>query len=185
MFKQTAISLMLVITTLGFSGIAAAQGNVDTTSQQQTHVHQLVQKLRQNVIKLQEIHAATLKGNPALRKLQQAFVALVRHAIRKKGYDIEASRQRVKSLAKKLESGDLSKKERETLMQEFVAERRSLSKARAVALQQPRIRKASEQLQRTTLAAMKAHSDKVEDLLQDMMRLRQKLHVARLSAAKQ
>lgn len=180
MIKKTATVLMLAIAALGFSGIAAAQNNAEAATQQQPtqqqqQARQLLQKLRQKTVKLQKIHAQTLKNNPELQQQQQELMSMVQDAIEAQGYDIEAGKERVKNMTQKLQSGDLSKEERKALMQDFAAERRSLAKARAAALQQPEIQEASKQLQQDTLAAMKAENENVETLMQEMQQLRQKL----------
>lgn len=175
MIKQTAITAMLAIAALGFSGLAVSQNGTGTASAQQQQAQQLIQKLRQKATKLRQIHAETLKANPDLRQQQKEFRAMVRAEIEDQGYDIKAGNERVASMADKLQSGNLSKAERRAILKDYAAERRALSQAKAAALQQPKIRKAGKQLQQATLAAMKAHSDRVEALLQDMKRIRKKL----------
>lgn len=175
MLKRTATLLMLAIAALTFSGIATAQTSPNATTQQQQQVRQLAQKLRQKAAKLQKIHSKTLEANPDLRQQQKAYSEMIRQAIKEQGYDLKAGQERVKNMAKKLKSGELSKEERKAVMQDFAAERKSLNKARAAAMQQPEIRKAGKQLQQDTLAAMKAYSDQTEDLIQSMKQIRQQL----------
>lgn len=173
MIKRIVIMLTLAITAAGFAGVAAAQ-NGDTAARPQ-QARELIQQYRQKAAKLQRIRAETLNANPELREQHKAFVAMVREAIEDQGYDIEAGRQRVQSMAAKLRSGDLSEAERKAVIQDFTAERRALGKARAAALQQPEVRAAGRQLQQQTLAAMKAHNPNVDNLIQDMKRLRRQI----------
>lgn len=178
MIKQTVTMLMIAIAALGFTGIAAAQDSGNTATAAQQEARQLMQQYRQKAAKLQQIHTETLQSNPDLQAQQEAFVAMVKDAVTDQGYDIEAGRERVQSMAEKLQSGQLGDEERKAVMQDFAAERRALGQARAAALQQPEVREAGQQLQDDTLTAMKAQNPEVEQLIADMKRLRQQLQAA-------
>lgn len=183
MIKQTVTMLLIAIAALGFTSVATAQDSAGTATAAQQQARQLMQQYRQKAAKLQQIHAETLKSNPDLQAQQQAFVNMVRDAVQAQGYDIEAGRERVKSMAEKLQSGELSDEERKAVMQDFAAERRALGQARAAALQQPEVQEAGKQLQDDTLAAMKAQNPEVEQLIADMKQLREQLRAAMQPAA--
>lgn len=176
MLKRIAIITMLTVATVGFSSVAAsAQNATNNATATQQEVRSLIQKLRQKTAKLQQIRKQALKNNPDLREQQKQFSNLVQQAITEQGYDIEAGRAHYKKLTQKLKSGDLSKQERKSVMQDIAAERQSLRTARAAALQQPAVQKAGKALQKSTLAAMKKQNPEVEQLIQDMNELRSKL----------
>lgn len=61
------------------------------------------------------------------------------------------------------------------MLQAIQAEHRLFKKARAAALQQPKIQEAAAKLEQATRAAMKAQNNKTEALLQAVQRLRQQL----------
>lgn len=177
MIKQISTILMLALAALCFTGVASAQDNEGATAQQQ-QARQLMQEYRQKAARLQAIHAQTIKANPDLAQQQAEFMTMVRGAVEDNGYDIEKGQERVQALAAKLKGGDLSQEERQAVMQDFAAERRALQQARAAALQQPEVQAAGEQLQKDTLAAMKAQSDETGPLMEDMRALRAKLRAA-------
>lgn len=184
MIKQTATIAMLAIAGVAFSGVTIAQNSTDAAGQQgQLTEHQqkvkqateLLQKLRGKIAALREIHAATLKANPELMERRNALATKVRKAMEAAGYDIEAGRQRVKEMKKKLKSGTVEKPQARAMLQQYAAERHAMAKARAAAMQNPEISKARKELRQDTLAAMKARSDRVEPLLQEIERLAKKV----------
>lgn len=175
MIKRTAIIVMLAITAPGFIGIATAQDHSGTTPQLSAQERALLQKLRQKQRQLQQIQAATFNANPELRHQAHQFLKIKRQAIEAQGYDIEATREHVKRLTEKLKRGGLNKEQRKTVLQALLAERRAFEKARAAAIQQPKVQKAAAKLAQATRAAMKAQSDKTEALLQAEQRLREQL----------
>lgn len=181
MMKQFATVLIIAVAAFGFTSIASAQDNSAATTQ--NDVRSLIQKLRQKTAKLQQIHAQTLKSNSDLRDQQKQFATVLRQAIEDQGYDIEAGSKRVKGMAQKLQSGDLSESERQAVIQDITAERQSLRKARAAALQQPEVQTAGKALQKNTIAAMKEQNPDVEQLIQDMKNLRNQLRTAAQQAA--
>ncbi|HLQ85108.1 MAG TPA: hypothetical protein VK110_03055 [Salinisphaeraceae bacterium] len=183
MIKQTAITLMLTVAALSLSGVAVAQqagdapmGNAGATAApEQQEVQQLVQELQEKAQRLQEIHDETLAANPELAQEQEEYMELVKNEIKEQGYDLDAGQERVKTMSEKLQDQDLSDEERQNIMQEYQNEQQQLGQARAAALQQEDIQEAGQQLQDDTLTAMKAHSDEVEQLMQDMQEIRQQL----------
>lgn len=182
MIKKTATIVMLAVAAIGFTGMASAQDNAPAATQQQQQTQKLVQQLRQKATKLRQIHDETLQANPDLQKQQEQFVAMVKQGIKDQGYDIDAGQKRVEGMTKKLKNDDLSQDERKSVMQDFMAERQSLTQARTAALQQPEIKQAGEKLQQDTIDAMKADDDDVEGLMQDMEDLRGQLQAAAQAA---
>lgn len=183
MIKKTAITAMLAVAAIGFTGLASAQDGAPAASQQQQEqTQQLVQQLRQKAAKLRQIHDETLEANPKLQQQQDDFVAMVKQGIKDQGYDIDAGQKRVEEMTQKLKNDDLGEDERKSVMQDFMAERQSLTQARTSALQEPEIKEAGEQLQQDTIDAMKTDNDGVEELMQDMDDLRNKLQAATQSA---
>src|SRR5699024_2389786 len=90
-------------------------------------------------------------------------------------YDLDKGSERVQNLTKKLQSDDLDDDERQSLMEDFRAEREDMSKAREAALNKPKSKKAGEKLQKDTLEAMKKHDSDTEKLIKKMDDLREKL----------
>lgn len=187
MIKRIATVVMLATATVGFTACAVAQDapRAAQSTQQQQQTQKLVQQLRQKTVKLRHIRAETLKSNPSLRREQQAFVAKVKKAIKNQGYDLKAGRQRIQNLTSKLNSGNLSKAKRQSVMQALRAERTAFAKARAAALQQPGIQKAAKQLQHDVLVAMMADNDRVVALIQEIKALRKQLRAATQAAPSQ
>lgn len=175
MIKRATSIMVLALAALAFGGMPGMATAQDGASANQQQAQKLMQEYRQKASKLQQIHQETIKANPALAKQQKAFEKQVRDAVDDQGYDVEKGQTRVKDMAQKLQSGDLSNDERKALMKDFQAERRQMVKARDAALQNPEIKSAGKQLQEDTLAAMKRQDGQTGKLLKDMEALRSKL----------
>lgn len=182
MLKKSITIVLLVAAAFGFASLALAQdGTTNSPDAAQTapgEVHALIKELRQKSAELDVAYQQALQANPDLQQQQDAFVAKMRQAVKDQGYDIEAGQKRLEEMAGKLKSQDLSEDERSALMQKFTAERQALAQARSAALQQPDIQQAGQALQTATVAAMTAQNPEVEQLLQDIHRLRQQLRAA-------
>lgn len=178
MTKQISTILTLTLAALCFTGAASAQTGGGASADQQ-QAQQLMQEYRQKATTLQEIHTETIEANPDLAEQQAEFESEVREAVEDQGYDIETGQERIQSLAGQLqEDSDLSEEERQAVMQDFAAERRSLQQARAAALEQPEIQEAGQKLQQDTMAAMQEQSPQTEQLMQEMQSLRSELQAA-------
>lgn len=179
----TIMALALAALTFGaVPGIATAQ---DGASADQQQAQKLMQEYRQKATKLQEIHEETIKANPDLAKQQEDFEEQVRSAVEDQGYDVDKGQDRVKEMAQKLQSGDLSDSERKAVMKDFQAERQQMVQARDKALQKPEVRSAGEKLQEDTLADMKKQDGETKKLLSDMDELRGKLRSQMPAGAQQ
>jgi cysteinyl-tRNA synthetase len=185
MIKRATPIMALALAALTFAavpGIATAQ---DGASADQQQAQKLMQEYRQKATKLQEIHEETIQSNPELKQQQKEFEKGVRSAVDDQGYDVEKGQERVKEMAQKLQSGDLSDSERKALMKDFQAERRQMTQARDAALQKPEIKSAGEKLQQDTLAAMKKQDGQTDKLLKEMDKLRGELRSQMPAGAQQ
>lgn len=186
MLKKTVSTVLIAAAAVGFTGIAVAQDGAATNgngapaaqSQTQTEMNTLIKQLRQKSATLDTAYKQALEANADLREQQDQFVAMMRQAIQDQGYDLDAGQQRLQDMAKQMKAGDLSDDERTALLQKFTAERQSLNQARTAALQQPEIKQAGQSLQTATVAAMTAQNPEVEQLLQDIAKLRQQIRAA-------
>ncbi|WP_423823114.1 hypothetical protein V5738_03980 [Salinisphaera sp. SPP-AMP-43] len=171
MFKRVSTICALAIAALSFTGVATAADN----GQGQGQAQQMMKSYRQDAQQLKQIHDKTIKNNPQLAKEQDQFQDTVQQAIKKQGYDVEAGQQRMQKMAKKLQSGDLSDKQRKQVMQKFQSERQKMVKARNAAMSQPEVQKQGEQLQQDTISAMKKQNPKTTQLISEMKNVRGKL----------
>lgn len=179
MIKYTACIAIVAIAAVSCTGVASAQGGAGT--HQQRPVLTLIKQLRQHGAELKQIRKEVLEDNPELRKQRQAFADMVREVVKAQGYNVEVSRARAQKMAKKLKSGQLSRQERKEVLRKLMAERQAWAKARAAAVQEPKVREAGRQLRQNMIAAMKASSDRVAVLLQEMKRLQQRLRALKQS----
>ncbi|NNC22923.1 hypothetical protein [Salinisphaera orenii] len=145
----------------------------------------LIQKYQEKSKELQQIHQKTLKNNPELKKQQNDYQKMVRSAIKKQGYNTESGRDKLQSLSKKLQSGDLSKSKRKEVMQQFQSERKKMSKARKQAMSQPKIKQARQKLQDDTQAAMKKQNSKTDKLIQSLRKIQKKMRSSAKSSQPQ
>lgn len=191
MLKKTVSTVLIAAAAVGFTGIAVAQdgaaansnGTPAAQSQTQTEMNTLIKQLRQKSATLDTAYKQALETNADLREQQDQFVAMMRQAIQDQGYDLDAGQQRLQDMAKQMKTGDLSDDERTALLQKFTTERQSLNQARTAALQQPEIKQAGQSLQTATVAAMTAQNPEVEQLLQDIAKLRQQIRTAAQAAS--
>lgn len=170
MIKRVCTLCALAIAALSFTGMAVAADNSGQNNSQQ-----LMQSYRQDAQQLKQIHDKAVKNNPQLSKEQNQFQSKVKNAIKQQGYDIQDGQDRMQSMAKKLQSGDLSDKQRKQIMQKFQNERQKMVKARNKALSKPDVKKSGEKLQNDTISAMKKQDPKTTQLISDMKSKRDKL----------
>lgn len=170
MIKRVCSLCVLAIAALSFTGMAVA-----ADSSGQGNSQQLMKTYRSDAKQLKQIHDKAVQNNPQLAKEQQQFQNQVKSAIKDQGYDINDGQQRMQSMAKKLQSGDLSDKQRKQVMQKFQAERQKMVKARNAALQKPEVQKAGQKLENDTIAAMKKQNPKTPQLISEMKNVRGKL----------
>lgn len=170
MIKHVCTLCALAIAALSFTGMAVAADNSGQNNSQQ-----LMKTYRQDAQQLKQIHDKAVKNNPDLAKEQQQFQDQVKSAIKKQGYDVQAGQKRMQSMAKKLQSGDLSDKQRKQVMQKFQNERQKMVEARNKALSQPDVKKSGQQLENDTISAMKKQNPKTTQLISEMKNTRNKL----------
>lgn len=175
MMKRATTILMLVTAAFAFAGVAAAQssnGSGNDTSASQQKTQQLMQQYRETAMKLQKIHQKTIKNDPQLSAEQNHFQDQVRASVKKHGYDVQKGQKDMQDMAQKLQSGKLSKSERQATMQKFQAERQKMMKARDAALKEPAIQKSGHKLEKDTIAAMKKQDNNTPELLKQLRSLR-------------
>ena len=170
MIKRVCTLCALAIAALSFTGMAVA---ADSSGQNNTQ--QLMKTYRSDAKQLKQIHDKTIKNNPGLAKEQQQFQDQVKSAIKKQGYDINEGQKRMQSMAKKLQSGKLSDKQRKQVMQNFQEERQKMVKARNAALSQPDVQKSGQKLEKDTISAMNKQNPKTQQLISEMKSVRGKL----------
>lgn len=170
MFKRVCTISALVVASVSFAGMATA---ADDNSQQESQ--KLMKSYQSKAQQLKKIHDKAIKNNPDLAKQQEQFQNQAKEAIKKQGYDVDSGQEKMQSLAKKLQSGDLSDDKRKEVMQQFQEERQKMVKARDKALSQPEIKKAGEKLEKDTIEAMKKEDSKTEQLMNEMDSMRDKL----------
>ncbi|HET7314896.1 hypothetical protein [Salinisphaera sp.] len=171
MIKRVCTLCALAVAALSFTGMAVAAD--DSSGQNDTQ--QLMKTYRSDAQQLKQIHDKTIQNNPQLAKEQQQFQDQVKNAIEEQGYDIQAGQKHMQSIAKKLQSGDLSDEQRKQVMQDFQDERQKMVKARNAALSQPDIQKSGKQLEQDTIEAMKKQDSKTTQLIAEMKNVRGKL----------
>ena len=171
MIKRVCTLCALAIAALSFTGMAVAADS----SSGQNNSQQLMKTYRSDAKQLKQIHDKTIKNNPQLAKEQQQFQDQVKSAIKKQGYDVKQGQQRMQSMAKKLQSGKLSDKQRKQVMQNFQQERQKMVKARNAALSQPAVQKSGQKLEHDTISAMNKQNPKTQQLISEMKSVRGKL----------
>lgn len=178
MIKRVCTLCALAIAALSVTGMAVA---ADSSGQNNTQ--QLMKTYRSDAQQLKQIHDKTVRNNPQLAKEQQQFQDQVKGAIKKQGYDIKDGQKHMQSMAKKLQSGNLSDKQRKQVMQNFQQERQKMVKARNAALSQPDVQKSGQKLESDTIAAMKKQNPKTPQLISEMKSVRGKLQQKQQSSA--
>lgn len=171
MIKRVCTLCALAIAALSFTGMAVA---ADSGSNQ-NDTQQLMKTYRSDAKQLKKIHDQAVKNNPQLAKEQKQFQDQVKSAIKDEGYDVSDGQKRMQSMAKKLQSGDMSDKQRKQTMQKFQNERQKMVKARNAALSKPEVKKSGQKLEQDTISAMKKQDPKTTQLISEMKNTRDKL----------
>jgi chromosome segregation ATPase len=129
------------------------------------------QQIRAIQSKLTQIEQAALEANPELKEKREELKSMVQENMEEEGHTPEEDVARLKEIQKKAQSGDIDKKERKELSQEFQETRQSLAGARPQAMQDEEIQKAQEELNNATLEAMKEEDPQTEELINKMRQL--------------
>lgn len=173
MMKFPRSLLILALAAFAFGGTAYAQGHPQASTDNTSH---LMQSYRQKSAELQGIQEKAIKNTPKLAAEMKHVQAEVKASMLAHGYDTAKGQQRAQAMATKLKSDKkMSKAERMSTMKSFRAERQKMMKARAAAMQDPKIQKDGKALQGDMIAAMKKQDSHTGQLLKDMKSLRTKI----------
>lgn len=131
----------------------------------------LKQKLQEIGAKLNTIQQAVMKENKKLAKQETGLRGMIQKVIKKSGLDIDAEMKAMKALYGKLTAGKMSKEEGAKVFKEFQAKRQALQKAQYMAMQDPKVKKASEAFQKAMEAAMIKKAPVAKELIKQYKEL--------------
>lgn len=168
--------LLAMATALALSPIATLaqeQGGAPSAEPSATtQLQSVIRDYRDTSQQLQAILKKTIKANPDLAATREQFQSQVKAAMSAAGYDVDSARAQMQELGQKLKNAsDLDEATRKQLRQELAGHLQAMLKAQQAALQQPEIQAARSELHRKTLAAMRAHSDRADKLVNHMKQL--------------
>lgn len=182
MMKISRSLLIVGLALFAVGGTAYAQA---PSQAGQNDAAQLIHIYRQKNQQLLDIQSKTLKNDPKLSAEMDHFQAELNTSMRKHGYDAEKSQKRVKAMVAKLRSGaKMSDNERMSTIKSYEAEQRKMMKARAAAMQEPKIQKDRKALTDDMIAAMKKQDSRTGQLIKDVNSLRSQIMAAMAARAK-
>ncbi len=174
-----AAALAASVTTLTLPSVGLAQpSEPPTAAPNQAKVQALAQDYQEVAKKLAEIRETTYKANPELAEQRDAFQAMIEERMEDGGYDADAKLEKMQDIASQLKSEDIEEAKKQELVKKFQQERQKMLNAQREALAETDVKKAGEKLQEDTLAAMKAHDESTDKLLERLARLRSDLQKA-------
>lgn len=131
---------------------------------------------RKVAMQLNKIEKETLKNNADLRAKGKHLAEHMNKVLKSKGYFPEADRLELVSLKKSIESGKLSKQERQAKIQEFRGVQARMIKGQQEALKDKGLQKEAQQFNMTVMQAMQKQDPHTEKLIKRLAVIRVQLH---------
>lgn len=159
---------------------ALAQGPAGTAQPSpatgpQAEARQLMMEYREVAGKLREIQQSAIESNPELAERHEAYQAMLNEAMVENGASPEATRAELKEIRDKVSNGEVEPGEQQALRNEFRSKRQELAQARQEAMSMPEVQEAGQSLRTATIAAMKDHDPKTEQLISRMENIQQQM----------
>lgn len=149
-------------------------------------IEQELRQLKQEIDALKSQVAAiqrqALKSRPDLERQREDLARLIRDTADERGFDAEASKQRLEALQQRYKSGDLSPQEKQQVASEFENEREALQNAQKQILEDDEVMAARGRFAADMSAAMAEEDPQAEALIEELKALTEEFREALMAA---
>lgn len=180
----STFAAVLCLTAASAPALAKSDSSPAVTIKQiNAKAEKLVAQGRKINMQLAIIARETMRGDKDLQAKGKHLGQHMKQVMNDKGYHPEADRKELISLKKEIESGKLSKKEREDKIAEFRGVRARVIKGQQEAMQDKSLRKEIQEFVQARLQAMEKKDPKTKQLLQQLSSI--KMQLRKLAMQKQ
>jgi len=152
-------------------------------------VEQELRQLKQEIDALKSqvatIQREALESHPELERQRDDLARLIRDTADERGFDAQASKQRLEELQQRYKSGDLSSQEKQQVASEFESEREALQNAQKQILQDEDVVAARGRFAADMSAAMVEEDPRAEALIEELKDLTEEFREALMAAMAQ
>lgn len=175
LFCRLHFIVFAALTVLALPLHAQSGEDLSLSSEQMQELHKLQQKMRNVGQQLDEIRQQALEAKPELQEQQGEYQSLLFETMKEQGNDPASELTRMREIEGQIQDQELAEEERKQLIMEYRQKDVGLQQASRKAMQDEEVREAAEELSEATVAAMREHNPKTEELLQEMEQLRQEI----------
>lgn len=145
-----------------------AQNQSTLPSDVEQELRQLKQEIDALKSQVAAIQRQALESHPELARQRDDLARLIRDAAEERGFDAEASKQRLEELQERYKSGELSPQEKQQVAREFESQQEALQDARKQVLQDEEVVAARGRFAEDMSAAMVEEDPRAEALIEEL-----------------